>query len=335
MKLLKFLRLLTLLLLVCLSILSLGQPPAPNEYISVNYDKTDYFFVVDMEHLRNLKGDVHILTQYSYEVEVNPDATVHKGELVHGTPTFTFVFRPDKKIAEDWGYRKKEGEPTFKAYYRDFKNGKKDSSTYFRDGRITGKISYLYDSSQILIQEIMYDSNYAPKPQVISTYQQGDTMIVARKSYQHYYVNNLLVKYNQGNYLIKYYDYFPSGALKQIKLYISKRLELLDKFDEQGNLLYHYIADYINGTLDNTVERSSTYDINGRVLLQKETHKEKEHSRTSIALFYYYPDGKLNYIIENGREVARLTYNRATSFSENIMRPTNIVLTNTTVMETG
>lgn len=35
---------------------------------------------------------------------------------------------------------------------------------------------------------------------------------------------------------------------------------------------------------------------------------------TSIALFYYYPDGKLTYITENGREVARLTYTKQGDF---------------------
>src|SRR5882762_6432870 len=101
------------LIFISLSLTCYAQHPVPNVYLDLNYDKTNHFDGITPNQLQNLKGNIHVLTQYSYEVEFKPDGSFRKGELIIGTPTYTFVFAPDKKIKEEWTYEKKEGVPAF------------------------------------------------------------------------------------------------------------------------------------------------------------------------------------------------------------------------------
>jgi len=302
------------LILICLSLTCYAQPPVPNVYLDLNYDKTNHFDGITPNQLQNLKGNIHVLTQYSHEVEFKPDGSFRKGELIIGTPTYTFVFAPDKKIKEEWTYEKKEGVPAFKAYYHDFKNGKRDSTLFIRNGKVFPKSHCTYDQSDFLIQEYENEEGgKAMEKQILSTDQRGDTLIQKRKEYSQCFLHHQLIKTVQNNDRIYLYEYSPAGALRQKEIYASERQELIEKFDEQGNLIYEYVMRYKDSTLDYTNERTRKYDTKGNCLEQKEVYVEKEYTRKTHDLYHYLND-RLVSITRGEDNMAELTYTKEGDF---------------------
>ncbi len=283
------------------------RPPEDINYLSLNYDKRDHINGMTPNRLKNLKGHIKSVTQYVYPLVVAADGTTTREALIQGTPVYALHFTKDGKINEEWGY-KKENIPSYKVYYRDHFANKIDSIVHTNElGVVTSREVYVYDKNGIVTGGFhMYDNKTVPK--VLKTETSGDTLIVHENWARVFYLNGLRVKLVIGDGRRWHEDkYFSSGVRSESVIHDSGTINMIERFDESGNLLYLLVAEYMDGKVNYSNERIMTYENDLRVT-EIQNHFDEPH-RWSDTMTYIYRNGQRVQTLKDGQSYGTDEYN--------------------------
>jgi hypothetical protein len=298
---------LCLLAFVALSCSKSSAPTGVPDYLSLNYDKRDHIDGMTPNRLRNLKGHIKSITQYVYPLVVAADGSTTREKLVQGTPVYTLLFTKEGKLIEDWGY-KKEDVPSYKVYYRDHFAGKIDSTIHWDDnGKVTSREVYQYDKDGIMTGGFhKYEDKNTTKVSKIEM--SGDTLIVHENWARYYYLKGLRVKLIIGDGSRWHEDkYYPSSVRSESVIYQDGLVNMIERFDESGNLLYFFMADYENDTISYSSERSIKYAGDMRVI-EIDKHFDKPNAWIDT-MTYQYENGRRIATLKNGQPYGTDEYN--------------------------
>jgi antitoxin component YwqK of YwqJK toxin-antitoxin module len=288
-------------------LLSCSSSEPAIDYLALNYNKTEHFNGMTPNRLRNLQGHIRSVTQYVYPLEVQADGTTRRGKLVSGTPVYTLLFTRDGLITEEWGYRV-EDIVAHKTWYRSHRLYQVDSTIHWDDnGNMTSKEVYTYDKDNILVGGYHeYDGQRREK--VLNIAKSGDTLVVAERWAKICYVNGRRVKVADNNGVRTYrYNYFPSGALQQKIVMERGKVNLEERFDESGNLLYRLSTSYRDGRLNYSNERTITYHND---LREQEIEKNFDEPHAWTDTFTYeYKDRRRVRSFKDGQPFGFYEYN--------------------------
>lgn len=273
-------------------------------YLKNNFNPNNHTDGMTPERLKNLKGNVKILSVFEYSA--NNDLT--KGRLTEGTSTFSLVFNENKNIKEQWGYRDTK-QVASKTFFVDFKKYQIDSSLVFdkEDKRTVGEW-FIYNKDNIKISE-KSDWNGKVKEQIFEVKQIGDTLFHYNKWSVDKYLNNQLIETNeQDGFRIRKYSYFPDGNLKSVKQFEKGNIDYKEIFLQSGQLseIQHY--KYQNNLLIEKNIRTIKYGENDlKTLVRNVTESNNQKQETVTEYEYEY--GKLTKVIENKSQIGKYTYN--------------------------
>ncbi|AYB33567.1 hypothetical protein [Chryseolinea soli] len=292
---------------LAVSLLQSNSQPAAIDYLTLNYNKTDHFDGMTPNRLRNLKGHIRSLTQYVYPLEVGGDGSTHRGKLIRGTAVYTLLFASNGIITEEWSYRV-EDIVVCKTWYRSHRLYQTDSVIHWSDeGKVTSREVYTYDKDGMLVGGYLQYGDQR-REKVLNIVTSGDTLVVAERSAKVSYVNGRRVKVAGNNGILVYrYNYFPSGALQRKITFENGKVVQDEQFDASGNLVYWLLAEYKDGRLNYSSERTLMYRND---LCVKEIQKHFDASRAWTETFTYeYRDGRPVRTFREGQPFDSYEYN--------------------------
>ncbi|WP_179354676.1 hypothetical protein [Winogradskyella vidalii] len=180
-----------------------------NLYFKKNYNPILYSDGSSSTRLKNLNGEIKILSVFEYSV--NNDLT--KGNQTLSSSNFTYVFDKEKRIKEKWGYRgsRQIAGKTFLLYSE--KGKKIDCQLYYNEnGEIRFGEWFEYNTDGIIVGLKTKSDNIIKEEKYDIKEVEGIKFHYNKWSVDKY-IDNLLVEESHQNGIIIKYSYCTLGKL--------------------------------------------------------------------------------------------------------------------------
>ena len=275
-----------------------------NLYFKKNYDPIMYSDGSPSTRLKNLNGEIKILSVFEYSV--NNDST--KGEQILSSSNFTYVFDKEKRIIEEWGYRdsKQIVSKTFILYSE--KGKKIDSYLSFNEnGEIRFGEWFEYNNDGIQLS-LKTKSDNVIKEEKYDIKEVNGIKLHYNKWSVDKYIDNVLVEESHQNGIIIKYSYYPSGQLLSKETFEDGKIITIEVFNNNGYLIEIQHYEWKKSTL---VEKSVTkykYCLNN-LKIEEIITEESNNKSTEFVKTYIYTQERLSEVIQNGELIVKCHYN--------------------------
>lgn len=279
------------------------------DYYWKNVDPQDWFDGRTPKMVKNLKGEIIELTQFSFDPSDTHDNQIR---LDGSSENYTLLFNIDHEIIKETSY-KRSGRKNTESEYIDFLNDMQYSLKHFNEnGSLVREERNIFENGILISKEVT--ENGILKPKNYDVLKKGDSVIVKSRHFVESYFRGRIVEKTSHSKLFKInYSYHENGKIKEQKVFKEGRLTDEERYSLEGFLIlrikYRYNSD---GLLNEKIE-SEYYFNKGLKKKLIETTTKDEQSSFHVFEYEYNMEGFLTdtyrIINENRLLIGRNSYN--------------------------